>query len=319
MKHFLEQTVCDFIKEHKTKESMTVAVMVSGGVDSMCLFHILNKYKEELNLNLIGVYVDFKDFPEHETTKQLVEKVASSYNVPLNVFKPTYQGYSKTAARDQMKSAGLSIESDLVLTGHHANDQIETFLFRVFRGAGIDGLSGMKSFSLYQNKPFGKPFLETFKDDIEEYVSEENDVVYLVDSTNNQSDSDRNYIRNNIIPVIAKRFDHTKILRSVNHIAEHKEVLENEFAVCMTNDLSTMSGTWKIDRFLYMSVLNRLAYIKYHLSKMYGYNLNSKSNLVLKNALAGDLTTLSVDLPGNIKVKRWKDSIIVIKKDLWFK
>ena len=93
-----------------------------------------------------------------------------------------------------------------IVTGHNQNDQIETILFRILRGTGLAGLSGIPSVRLGNDSvSIVRPLLKTRRSEIEAYLDEIKQ-DYRVDSSNSSSNYQRNYLRNELIPLIESRF-----------------------------------------------------------------------------------------------------------------
>ena len=101
------------------------------------------------------------------------------------------------------------VEGDLLLLAHHADDQVETVLFRLFRGGRVLGLEGMPVTRAIGKAALHRPLLEIPRTDIEKYARERK-LSWCEDPTNAEVDADRNYIRHNIMPVIDGRFPGAK-------------------------------------------------------------------------------------------------------------
>ena len=97
-------------------------------------------------------------------------------------------------------------DNECLMLAHHANDQSETFLYRLFRGSSPKGLSCMKKASQRGGKLILRPFLDFYKNDIEQ-LSKSLNIDYVEDVTNSDLSLDRNYIRRKIIPHIAYRWE----------------------------------------------------------------------------------------------------------------
>lgn len=282
-----------FRKKYNKNDRLLVAIMLSGGLDSVAVAHTLIKISKELNILPYLVYVDFKDYPEHEKTKQFVMSFSERYSVPLMIYDPKGYTDTKTSAREVMKSAAMGLDSDIIITGHHADDQIETFLFRAFRGSGVDGLAAMKRLSEFTDprtgkiRVFGKPFLTLFKDEIEDYTFRS--LPHVKDSSNLENGPNRNYIRNEVVPKINERFDKRNILSTINSINDHltaaKEI-ETDY------NLMYQDNAWCVNSMLSIPVMNRVFIIRRHLSKEHGFNLNKKGVTALKKVLSDDWTGL---------------------------
>ncbi|MDD5114601.1 MAG: tRNA lysidine(34) synthetase TilS, partial [Methylobacter sp.] len=136
------------------------------------------------------------------------------------------------AARDARYAAfkTLLAEGDVLLVGQHREDQLETVLLQLFRGSGLAGLSGMP-----ERMPFGRgvllrPFLNIAKQSINDYAQQQQ-LSWVEDPTNECSDYDRNFLRNQVLPLLKQRWpaiDKT-VSRSAGHCAETQSLI-NESA-----------------------------------------------------------------------------------------
>ena len=97
----------------------------------------------------------------------------------------------------------------MLLLAHHADDQVETILFRLFRGGRVPGLEGMPVTRAIGKAALHRPLLKIPRTDIEKYARERK-LSWCEDPTNAEVDADRNYIRHNIMPVIDSRFPGAK-------------------------------------------------------------------------------------------------------------
>ena len=91
------------------------------------------------------------------------------------------------------------------MLGHHSNDVAETFLLRLFRGTGVDGLESLNVKRGVGDGYLVRPLINLTKEDIMMYLKE-NNISYIKDESNDEQEQDRNYIRNNIIPSIEQRW-----------------------------------------------------------------------------------------------------------------
>lgn len=189
----------DFLNKNKN------LVAVSGGIDSMVLCHLLLQNKvnfavAHVNFSLRGI--------ESEQDAQFVESFCVKNNVQFFVKKvdtPSVKNDTKGSiqmiARDlryQWFDELMNIHHfDLLLTAHHWNDNIETFLMHWMRGSGIKGLLGIPQF----NKSIYRPLLLVVKKEIQTFA-EQNNINFREDSSNHKNDYKRNFIRNQVSPLL---------------------------------------------------------------------------------------------------------------------
>lgn len=212
-------------------------VAVSGGPDSVALLRGLLCLAERNGdcrpKNLIVAHVDHglrgsestgdAQFVEALATKlglefvlansigfeQIQNQVAGSLTAEPETAKNS-PSPSEESLRDfryeNLLATATRIGARYVVTGHNLNDQIETILFRIFRGTGIAGLAGIPAVRLGNGSvTIVRPLLKVRRSEIEAYLSEI-DQDFRVDSSNSNSKYQRNYLRNELIPLIESRF-----------------------------------------------------------------------------------------------------------------
>ena len=177
-----------------------VLVAVSGGLDSMTLFHLLYQNRAELEIELGIAHVNHKQRPE----SNMEEKELSNFAQQLGVkfFSSNFSGdFSEEKARrfryrffeEIMLTEGYTA----LVTAHHADDQAETVFMRLIRGARLRHLSGMTEVQPFANGELIRPLLCFHKQDFPE-------ILHFEDESNFQNDYLRNRIRNLYLPSLEK-------------------------------------------------------------------------------------------------------------------
>ena len=184
-----------------------IYVGYSGGPDSTALLHLLcsndisNIEAIHINHNLSSNSAKWEDH-----CKQTSKKLGIPCHVESVEIKIDGDGLESAARKARYKIFTKYLkEGDQILLGHHSNDVAETFLLRLFRGTGVDGL---ESFNVKRGVGDGyliRPLINLTKENIMMYLRE-NDISYINDESNDGQEQDRNYIRNNIIPSIEQRW-----------------------------------------------------------------------------------------------------------------
>jgi len=212
-----------------------VYVAYSGGVDSHVLLHLCacTPYlKEKITAVYVhhGLQAAAESWPEH------CQKVAAALGVDFKVLRVNAgaaTGQSpEEAARDARYSAFKTLlkAGDVLLVGQHREDQLETVLLQLFRGAGLAGLSGMPERMALGEGVLLRPFLNINKQAINDYARQQQ-LSWVEDPTNQCSDYDRNFLRNDVLPLLKQRWpaiDKT-VSRSAKHCADAQELV-NEVA-----------------------------------------------------------------------------------------
>lgn len=188
----------------------TIIVGASGGPDSQFLIYLLNEIKTEYNLTIILAHLNHLHRKEAIFDENLVVETGKKLNLEVKVKKSSMDDFAKEnklspedAGRrlryDFFYSLAKENKSAKIAVAHNMDDQAETMLFRMARGTGLDGLSGMD----YKNGKIIRPILSFKKSEILAYLNEKK-IPYAIDSTNLENDYSRNYIRNEIFPKIAE-------------------------------------------------------------------------------------------------------------------
>ncbi|MFW6005968.1 MAG: tRNA lysidine(34) synthetase TilS [Candidatus Bipolaricaulota bacterium] len=203
----------NFLKRHSVEDS-SVVVAVSGGVDSTALLHALLELGPEFDLQLSVAHLDHGIRGEASAENaEFVRDIAEKHGLRLILEKrPVSQiaeeeGLSlEEAARSVryrfLSQAARESEMDFVALGHNRNDQAETILMHLIRGAGLRGLSGMKE----RSDRYIRPLLQTPRKEIANYV-ESRDIDYRFDETNEDTRFTRNRIRHELLPKLEEDYN----------------------------------------------------------------------------------------------------------------
>lgn len=199
-----------------------LAVGVSGGRDSMCLLHAVLHCGAVKKENITVVHVNHclreqadgdEAFVREYCEKNGVQFVAKRVDVNKHALNNglTIEQAARNLRYDVFFDLIKHGKADVILTAHHALDNAESVLMHLFRGAGLDGVRGMR-----ENRNTVRPFIDIYPDELDEYVRV-NNIKFVVDSTNFIDDADRNFIRLNVIPMIEQRY--RGAVRAVNSFA----------------------------------------------------------------------------------------------------
>lgn len=195
------------------KQGERVGVAVSGGVDSMCLLHYLNCRKSELGITLTAINIDHSIRENSKQDSDFVIKYCKDNNISVHSFKVNALAYStenKLTIEEGARICRYGVFDGLLKKGivdkiaiaHHKQDQVETVLLNIFRGSGLKGLTGME----YEQNGYIRPLLNTDKSEILCYQSE-NNIPFVEDETNMDTEYSRNFLRHTVIPQIKSHWN----------------------------------------------------------------------------------------------------------------
>ena len=183
--------------------SQRVLVAVSGGVDSMVLVDMLREYSEIVGVAHCNFQLRGQDSVQDE---QLVESYCKRHQLTCHIKrfdtklpKQSTQMAARSLRYDWFEELCLSNNYDVILTAHHANDNIETLLMNIIRGTGVEGLTGIPE----QNGRILRPLLPFYKSEIIAYA-QTHQIPWREDRSNQSDDYLRNAIRHHVIPELAK-------------------------------------------------------------------------------------------------------------------
>ncbi|MFW6123670.1 MAG: tRNA lysidine(34) synthetase TilS [Acidobacteriota bacterium] len=209
------------------KRGDAVVVACSGGADSVSLFHVLNRIKNEWKLDLLVGHYNHKLRREADEDQSFVARLASDFSLPFY----SESGDVKTFAQKSklnLEEAGRKLRygflkkiarkhgSAKIATGHTMTDQAETVLMRILRGTGSHGFGGMGPKT---KEGIVRPLILVKREEVKKYIEEEN-LLYRIDESNFNVDFLRNRIRHRLIPYLKNNYsphvvDHLSRLASI--------------------------------------------------------------------------------------------------------
>ena len=238
MKRFIKKIQNTAFQHNLWREGSKIVLGVSGGPDSACLLDIMAKLSPKYDLHLIIAHVNYGlRGRDSERDERSVKKLGENYGVKVLTLSPSpspkaigrIEMPSENELRDIRYKFFEKIRSennfDMIAVAHNADDQVETFLMRVIRGAGLKGLSAMK----YKNGKLIRPLLGTTRTEILGYLKK-NKLTYRTDQTNKSDLFFRNKVRNQLIPYLEKNFNpkiKMTIFDSIVSIAEDHSLIQN--------------------------------------------------------------------------------------------
>ena len=182
-------------------------VAVSGGVDSIVLLHLCRNLK----LNFVIAHCNFKlRGKESDDDELFVKNLAAKYKISFysnsfntkelsNRSNKSVQMIARDLRYSWFNKLSEELGIDYIITAHHIDDSIETFLINLSRGAGINGFLGIPEI----NNKINRPLLAFTKDQLKSYALE-NKILFREDSSNKKKDYLRNQIRLEVIPKLKK-------------------------------------------------------------------------------------------------------------------
>jgi tRNA(Ile)-lysidine synthase len=211
--------VAEFITRHGMFQAgQHVGVAVSGGADSVFLLHALR----ELGLRLSVIHIEHGIRGAASIADaDFVARLAASFGLPFYVRKadvPAIEGNLEEAARNVRQAFYAELiasgQVDRVATGHTRSDQAETVLYRILRGSGLTGLSGILPVT---GEGVVRPLLEIDRAEIEAWLRQR-DIAWKEDETNQDRTFARNRLRQEVLPLLREAFN-PQLNQALAHLA----------------------------------------------------------------------------------------------------
>jgi len=207
---------------------LKVVAGLSGGLDSVVLLHLL---KGEPGIELAAVHVHHGLSRNADAWARFCRQLCRKLNVPLQVRRVTVRKAGKgleAAAREARYAVFLKARGDVVALGHHLDDQAETVLMNLLRGAGLRGASGMAAQTPLGSKYIVRPLLAVPREAIAAYARDHK-LEWIEDESNSDEALTRNFIRRRVAPLLAQKFPAWRqALARAARLASEKEFLREE-------------------------------------------------------------------------------------------
>ncbi|MDC9728113.1 MAG: tRNA lysidine(34) synthetase TilS [Methyloprofundus sp.] len=221
-----------FLKTYPTAQQIFVGY--SGGVDSHVLLHLLaNSLTPKKQITAVYVHHGLQDCADDWQLH--CAKTADALGVQFLAIQVDGQVKKGESPEESARNARyqafekLITHNALLLFAQHRQDQVETVLLQLFRGAGLKGLSGMPESIRIGAGCLLRPFLDVSQDEINHYAKQHK-LHWVEDPSNQDSAYDRNYLRNEILPLVTERWKSVDkaISRSAEHCAQAQQLLSEQ-------------------------------------------------------------------------------------------
>lgn len=233
-------TVRRVVEEHVPRHSR-VCVALSGGLDSVVLLHVMAELAPLRQLQLSALHVNHGLSARTDEWAAFCKHLCAELSVALRTERvrvDTSAGMGvEAAARSQRYAVFAGVAADYVLLAHHMDDQAETLLLQLLRGAGVDGLSAMPVVRDMDGKrPYLlRPLLDLKRAQLLEFARSRG-MTWIEDDSNADAAFDRNFLRNRVLPVLEQRFPgyRATLSRASRNLADAAQLLD----LLGRNDLS---------------------------------------------------------------------------------
>lgn len=240
----LEKVKDTILAHHLIRQKDKIVVAISGGPDSVALIHILKKLHHPLGLSIIAAHLNHNlRGRESDQDAEFVKKLCKTWNLPLFSEKLKNKPRNENEARESryqfLEKVRAKNKAQMIATAHNADDQAETILLHLLRGAGLAGLAGIS----YRNHKLIRPLLDCDRQEIEIYLRK-NKLASRLDQTNLNTKILRNKVRMRLLPLLAREYNPQikKNVINLGQIADYAqsylEEAAQKFLRSQTTDIS---------------------------------------------------------------------------------
>lgn len=227
-----------------------LCVAYSGGPDSTALLHALAQLPEANARELRALHIDHGLHADSATWAERCKQMAREWGVPclvLRVHVDHARGYGlEAAARDaRYRAFAASLQKgERLLLAHHRDDQAETVLLKLLRGAGPEGLGGMRATRRLGEGLLWRPLLDTSRDELRRYVAQ-HELPCIDDPSNHDARLSRNFLRHEILPRLTQHWPQAvdSIVHSASLHRAATETLERQWRSEQARLLDTTNGS----------------------------------------------------------------------------
>lgn len=210
----------------------SILLGLSGGIDSVVLLHLLAELAPRHSWQLSALHVHHGISSKADAWAAFCRELCARYNIPFQlecVDIAPLRGIGVEAAARELRHAALARQPvDFIALAHHQDDQAETLLLQLLRGAGVRGASAMAAVQPRTGQPaLLRPLLDAGRAELLAYAGQHG-LQWVDDESNADDRYPRNFLRHRVLPVLEQRFPayRATLARSARHFAEAAELMD---------------------------------------------------------------------------------------------
>lgn len=206
-------------------------IALSGGLDSIVLLHLFKAIQAKLNLTLRAIHVHHGLSANADDWAKFCQQVCNRLQIPLEIAYVQInkqQGIEAGARQARYNAFAERLQpNDILTTAHHLDDQAETFFLALKRGSGTKGLGAIQTVSIRQNFTLFRPLLGFNRQQLADYATI-NQLEWIEDESNTDTQYDRNFLRQIVLPQLNERWQsfNEMVARSAKHCADQQQLIE---------------------------------------------------------------------------------------------
>ncbi|WP_024644400.1 tRNA lysidine(34) synthetase TilS [Pseudomonas syringae] len=232
------------------RDALTWHVGFSGGLDSTVLLHLLAELASRESLpSLNAIHVHHGLQPAADAWPEHCQRVCQALDVTFELVRVQVEpGASIEQAARRVRYAAFAdrlSDGNVLLTGQHRDDQAETLLFRLLRGAGVRGLAAMPVQRMLGRGHFVRPLLDVSRSELEGYAHQHG-LSWIEDPSNSDQHFSRNFLRSQVLPLLTSRWPQASasLARTAGHLGEAQQLLDELAMQDIANAQAATAFAW---------------------------------------------------------------------------
>ncbi len=295
-----------------------VVVGVSGGPDSVALLYLLNSLSKELKISLHIAHLDHMLRKESYRDAEFVKKLAEKLNLPIttgeiNIKELARKGSLEEIARNARLGFFFKVAKDIkakkIALGHNLDDQAETVLMRILRGAGLSGLSGILPKRELAGLEIIRPLIEVRRRDIDAFLKRKK-IRPCTDASNLEDIYFRNRIRNKLLPLLKRQYNQN-IKEILSNMAQSVALDYDYLSRLAHQAMRRIGAKINLKKFLRLHPAMQRMLLRLAISKVKGdtRRINFQHIKELEDLISNRPVNSIVDLPKGVSVVKRKKSL----------
>ncbi len=314
----LKDAIRDFFARYGYDRTYWIAY--SGGLDSSVLLSLCAELRETLPLKLHAIHINHGLNPSAQKWAQHCEAVCQHYHIDYichSIEINLHTGDSlEEVARHKRYAAITSYlkDNDVLMTAHHEDDQAETFLLQLLRGAGTKGLAAMPVVKSNSRIMHARPLRDFTRSKLMEHARQQN-LIWIDDESNTNVKLTRNFVRHHVLAPLKERWPTvaTTIARSAAHCAETESLLQLFAQEKMQWVAGSKANTLSVSKLLqFVPSVQRLLLRYWIHSRQISLPSTKKIETIMQQVLLANWDRSPCVQWGNTELRRYRDDLFLL-------
>ncbi len=311
------------LKRIKLNKDDVIVAGVSAGPDSMALLYILNELRKDIGYKIVVAHINHNVRSESKEEAEFLKDYCLKNDIIFEMM--TITKYGDDNFHNEARNIRYNFYEELInkygadylMTGHHADDLMETILMRIVRGSTLKGYSGFSDLVDKGNYKIARPLISVTKSELEEF-DKVNNIPYRVDKSNFKDKYTRNRYRKSVLPFLKEEdpLVHEKFISFSNQIRECDEFIEK--MVSMEIDNVYQDGVILVDKFKLLDKVIGKRIIDYIFSMIYRddiIEIDRRHVDLVMEAINSNKASVTYNLPNDYLIVKEYNKVY-FKKDI---